>query len=160
LTTPPNFNDAAVVSVFDKIVSYALQSGRFDHVNQHEPKNGPGVGLICSVWVQSMRPTRSSGLAITSGVLQMSMRLYMNFRSEPYDMIDFNILTGALWLMAAYTGDFDFGNVANVRNVDVLGSEGTPLSSNAGYVEIDKTVYRVMTITLPIIINDMFIQVA
>ena len=160
MTTPPNLNEAAVLAVFDKIVSYAQASGRFDQVNQHEPKNGPGVGLICSIWVQSLRPTVNSGIAATSGVLQMNLRLYMNFRSEPFDQIDYSILTSALWLMAAFTGDFDFGNVANIRNIDVLGIEGTAMSANAGYVEIDKTVYRVMTVALPIILNDIFIQVS
>jgi hypothetical protein len=62
--------------------------------------------------------------------------------------------------MAAFTGDFDFGNVANIRNIDVLGIEGTPMGANAGYVEIDRTVYRVMTVVLPIIINDIFTQVS
>jgi hypothetical protein len=160
MTTPPNLSDAAILDVFSRIVSFALESGRFDQVNQHEPKSGPGVGLLCSIWVQDIRLTRSSGLAAASGVLTMNMRLYMNFRSEPFDMIDFNILTATNWMMAQLCGDFQLGNADQVRNIDLLGSQGTPLNSKAGYVEIDKTVYRVMTLTIPIIVNDMFVEVA
>lgn len=56
-----NFNDAAVMEVFDNVVSLALASGRFEHVNQHEPKNAPGNGLECSVWMNNIVPIRPSG---------------------------------------------------------------------------------------------------
>ena len=84
----PNFNDAAVMTVFDKLVSYALTTGRFDNVNQHEPKNSPGHGIQCSIWVNNIIPIRSSGLGATSGIVTLYARAYMNFRQQPFDMID------------------------------------------------------------------------
>ena len=154
-----NFDDAAVNIVFDKVVSYALQSGRFEHVNQHEPKNAPGNGIECSVWVNQITPLRSSGLTATSGIVTLYARVYTNFRQQPFDQIDPNVLSAAGDLMGALTADFDFGEEANVRAIDVFGvSNSVPLSATAGYVEIDRQMFRVMTITIPIIINDMFAQ--
>src|SRR6185437_10624643 len=63
-------------------------------------------------------------------------------------------------LMGAFSGDFDLGGVADVREVDLLGANGTKLSAQAGYVEIDRRMYRIMTINIPIVINDAFSQVA
>ncbi len=155
-----NFNDAAIMTVFDKVVSYALSSGRFDNVNQHEPKVSPGTGVLCSVWMQLIKPLRTSGMNATSGLLVLQARIYMNFRSEPYDMIDPNVMSAVCDVMSALSSDFNFGGAANVRAIDLLGSSGTSLSAQAGYIEIDRVMFRVMTIVIPIIINDMFIQAA
>ena len=155
----PNFNDAAVMTVFDKVVSYALASDRFDSVNQHEPKNAPGNNISCSVWINAILPYRAgSAINATSGTVQLNARLYTNFRSQPYDMIDPNITMATCDLMGALTADFDFGGDAGVRNIDLLGMTPVPLSAQAGYVEIDRQMYRVMTLTIPVIVNDMFIQ--
>lgn len=156
-----NFNDAAIASVLDKIVSYALTSGRFDAVNQHEPKSAPGNQVTFAVWVQSIKPLpRASGLSSTSGTILFTGRIYQNFRSQPFDMIDPTVTAACTDMMGALSADFNFGGVGGVRSLDLLGMYGPSLSAAAGYVEIDKTVYRVMTIQIPVIINDMFVQVA
>jgi len=38
-----NFNEAAISTIFDKIVSHAATLGYFDSVLGHEPKNAPGT---------------------------------------------------------------------------------------------------------------------
>lgn len=155
------FDDAAIAVIFDKVVSYALATGRFDTVNQHEPKSTPGTGISCSVWVDSITPVRTSGLAATSGLVSLQARLYTSFNAQPYDMIDPNVLSATTDLMGALSGDFEFGQEASVREVDLLGTYGKGgLSAKAGYVEIDRHMMRVMTINIPIVINDMFLQVA
>lgn len=159
-TVGSNFNDAAINAVFDKVVSYGLGLGRFDSVNQHEPKSAPMSGITASIWVQSVRPARSSGQAMTSGVLLLNFRIYMNFVAQPFDMIDPAVTAATADIMGAFSGDFNFGGVAGVRAVDLLGMTGNALSAVAGYVEIDRKMFRVMTISIPIIINDMFAQVA
>lgn len=155
----PAFNDQSVMTVFDKVVSYALASGRFDTVNQHEPKNAPGNGLNCSVWMNTINPIRGSGLNTTSGIVTLYTRIYTNFRKQPFDAIDPEVMSATASLMTALTSDFDFGGAAGVRAIDLLGMfSSVPLSAAAGYVEIDRQMFRVMTITVPIIIDDMFIQ--
>lgn len=153
-----NFNDAAINGVLDRVVSYCLATGRFSAVNQHEPKSAPASPLGCAVWVQSIGPVRSSGQAATTGLLLLDVRIYQPFLTEPYDYIDPNVLAAVTDLMGAFSGDFDFDQNWNVRCVDLLGMSGQVLSAQAGYVEISKGMYRVMTINLPIIINDMFAQ--
>ncbi len=155
-----NFNDAGVNDVFDKVISYAMTTGRFDLVNQHEPTNAPRQGLICSVWIQVIRPIMASGLAATSGIVQLNARIYRNFKTMPHDVIDPEITSATCDLIGALTADFDFGHIADVRNIDLLGEHGVALAAQAGYIEIDRQMFRVMTTTIPIIINDMFTQEA
>ena len=158
--TTSQLNDVGVNDVFSRLESYAMSNGRFDAVNGHEPKSAmPGNGITYAVWIQTIRPG-VSGLSATSGLLIFNSRIYKSFTSIPYDAIDPEITAATLDIMAAMSGDFQLGGVNDVRNVDLLGSTGYPLMANAGYVEIDRQMYRCMTIQIPIIMNDLFLQVA
>ncbi|KKL71856.1 hypothetical protein LCGC14_2090690, partial [marine sediment metagenome] len=44
--------------------------------------------------------------------------------------------------------------------VDLLGMAGEPLRARAGYITQDKTLYRVMDITLPLLIANAWVQAA
>jgi hypothetical protein len=152
-------NDVAINQVIDKMVSYALASGRFDSVNGHEPKSAPTSGITCAFWFQTIKPAKS-GLASTSATIIYMARIYIKFNQQPFDAIDPQAAAATADLMGAFSADFDFGGAADVRAVDLLGMEGTPMQGNAGYIEIDRVMYRCITITIPIIVNDAFIQVA
>jgi hypothetical protein len=59
--------------------------------------------------------------------------------------------------MKELSGSITLGGT--VRMIDLLGIDGTPLSAMAGYLQIDRKVYRVMDLTIPVIVNDMWTQV-
>jgi hypothetical protein len=151
------FDAAAVRALFAAVVSGAQQLGIFENVIQHEPKNAPGTGLSCAVWVQRIRPSgRASGLAAVSGVVSMRARIYSNMLAEPQDGIDPDLLTAACRLIEAYSEGFTLGGT--VRNVDIFGAEGEPLAAEAGYIQHDSRLFRVMEITLAIVINDLWAE--
>lgn len=153
-----NFNEAAISAIFDKAMSHAAASGYFDSVNGSEPKSAPGNGVYAAVWADRIAPVRSSGLASTSGVLVLMQRIYTSFISQPFDAIDPNVLAAVSYLIGAYSADFDLGGAGGTRMVDLLGAEGTALAAQAGYVTIDQKIYRVMTVTIPVVVNDMWSQ--
>lgn len=148
-----------VLALFNAAQSHAQSLGLFESVNAHEPKNAPGSGLRAAVWTQSIGPVQASGLDQTSGRIELSVRIYSNMLAEPQDAIDPQLLAAVSTLMGAYSGDFDLG-VTGVRFVDVLGAYGTPLSAQAGYLNQDGKLYRVITISVPVIINDIWAQSA
>ena len=149
--------DAA--AVLDQVVSHAMALGVFERVNGHEPANAPGHGLTCAVWADSIAPLpAASGLSATSARVVFNVRLYASALQEPADAIDPNMITAVDQLMSAYSGDFDLGG--EVRNVDLLGQGGIPLSAQAGYLQQDGHLYRVMTLVLPLIVNDVWEQVS
>ena len=145
--------------LFDAVESHALASALFDDVNTHEPKSAPGTGITCSIWIQNIGPVpAASGLNTTSARIEFNVRIYMSFLAEPTDQIDPVLLDASIALIEDYTGDFGLSIVSGVRNVDVLGEFGTPLQGDAGYLNQDGKIYRVITITLPIVYNDLWTQ--
>lgn len=152
-----SFDQAAVNTIFSNVVSHAAKLGVFRRVNTHEVKSAPGSGLTYVVWVDRIEPVgAASGQAATSGYVVLNGRIYGNAFLKPEDDLDPRILTAATTLINEYTGAFTFGET--VRNLDLLGMYGEKLGAQAGYVTIGSTVYRVMTVTIPLIVNDMWEQ--
>lgn len=157
MTLPTTEAEEWVDDVFNAVQSDVASRGWFDRVGMHEPKNAPGHGLTAAVWVQDIRPAPSeSGLNLTSAVLEFRVRCYTNMTQEPLDLIDPNLVKAVSNLMRRWHDNYDFGLHPLVRNVDLRGQEGTPLSARAGYVEQSGTMFRVMTITLPVLCNDVW----
>jgi hypothetical protein len=86
-------------------------------------------------------------------------RVLMPADTEPQDDVDTAITAAVDQLLSAYSSDFEFGG--NVRNVDLLGASGVGLSAEFGYLNFTGgTTYRVATLTIPLIINDVWGQAA
>jgi hypothetical protein len=59
-------------------------------------------------------------------------------------------------LLADYVGNFTLGGL--LREVDIRGIDGNPLRVDAGYLTQDGKVFRVMTISVPLVINDLYAE--
>lgn len=140
-------------TLVDAVASHAAVTGFFERVNQHEPKSAP-KGLTCAIWVQDLTPVQSSGLAAASVRLTFGVRIYTSMLTEPMDAIDSSVMNAVDALMTDYIGNFTLGGI--VRDVDVLGADGPGLRAEAGYQVQDGKAYRVVTIFLPLIINDVY----
>ncbi len=146
-----------IEGLFAAAESHILALGRFDRVGRHEPKNAPGSGLTASIIGSSIGPG-PSGLATTSARVEFTVRIYSNMTQEPQDGIDVALLSATDVLLNAYSGDFQLG--AAVMAVDLLGAYGEPLGAQSGYVTVDQTMFRIMDITLPMVIEDAWTQAA
>jgi len=147
-----------LAAILNPVVSHALASGWFEQVNTHEPKSAPTkAGLTCAVWVESIGPAAGqSGLASTSALVTLTVRLFSSMTQEPQDGIDPNLTDALSALITAYSGDFDLGGT--VRNIDVLAAVSPGLSARAGYINQNNVNFRVYTITLPLVVNDVWDQ--
>lgn len=149
------FNAAAVNALVASTESIAMTLGVFETVNFHEPKSPPGSGLRCALWVQSIEPiAAASGLASTSGYVVMNARVYGNMLTQPLDDTDPRLMAAGSTLLGAYSADFTLGGT--VRNIDLLGEYGQKLTAQAGYLTIANAMYRILTVTVPCIVNDMW----
>ncbi len=144
-------------AIRDVLISHAMALGVFDRVAGHEPKNAPGNGLTCAFLLARVDPTKS-GLASTSGRIVYSARIYSSAYQEPLDEIDEYVVDAVDTLFAAYIADFELGG--NARHIDIFGSAGISLSALAGYANQDGKQYRIVTITVPVIVNDCWDQSA
>lgn len=160
-----------VRNILDKIVSYALASGYFDSVNNYEPSQVPGHGLHSAISLNGIMPLREhSGLIQTSVRVEISQFIYFGMEQEPPDDIESTMAEVADVMIATYSGDFELGG--NVKCIDLLGMAGTPLSAMAGYINTPGyanvvqyrdqtgTDIRIVNITIPVIVNDVWSQAA
>lgn len=153
------FNAAAINAVYAAAVSAAEGLGIFEKVIAHEPKAKPVSLPACAVWTQNLVPVAAvSGLNITSGRLGLRARIYLNFLGKPEDKIDPQLVALTSTLLGAYSGGFTFGET--VMEIDLLGAYGEALSAEAGYIQHDDTQFRVMEISVPVIIDGLWTQEA
>lgn len=139
------------------IASHASESGLFNNVLSHELISPPTNGLTAAVWVQRIDPLpTASGLSSTTGRLLFNVRLYYN-SSQGSDSLEAEMINAATALMGAYSGDFEFGGL--IRDIDLLGQYGEGLTAEAGYIEFSDSLVRVMTLTVPLVVNDLWEQV-
>ena len=144
-------------TLLEAVKSHALASGLFDKVNGAEPKSAPpATGITAAVWVQTLRPVQASGLNTTSFLFSVSVRLYASALADPPDMIDPTVMAAADVLLNAYTGDFTLDGL--VESIDLLGRHSDGLGGEAGYVAIDGLMQRVFTITVPMIVHNVYVQ--
>lgn len=151
----------AITAIYNAVSSHAQTLGIFDRVDDHEPSSPPGRGLTCSILLGPLAPARAaSGLAATTGRLELSIRIYAPRVQLPAGTLDRDVLSATCTLLAAYSGDFELVDVPDglVRCIDLLGAYGNPLEATPGWLTQDGTPYRVVEIALPLILNDMWGQ--
>jgi hypothetical protein len=145
--------------IHDNVVSVPQQLGIFDQVLGHEPLSAPTGRITCAVWLDVVGPVPAmSGLDSTTGLVVFTARVYIPALSEPLDDIEKNMLKAMSALLTGYSGDFELDS--SVRNVDLMGATGRALAGKTGYLTMDGTIFRVADVVIPLIINDVWAQVA
>lgn len=147
-----------IAAILDAVGSHARATGFFPEVILHEPKAAPQSGT-CAVFVSKVVPYRErSGLTSVSVVVLFTVRLYANFLQEPQDNIDRDLVIAGDALLTAYAGDIDLGDTS--REVDLLGmaSGGNGVAGDMGYINHDSKLFRVLDISLPVIVNDVWTE--
>lgn len=149
--------ESQIAEVANQLYSKISTLGYFANVDMHEPKSAPRGDLTVGMFVQQMQPeAAASGLAATSFRIEYVARIYKPFKSAPEGLIDINVGMAAAAIIGVLSGDFDLSG--NVRNVVLLGGSSAALGGRAGYQNIDGTNYRIMDITIPVMINDAIVQ--
>ena len=145
-----------IAGILDAMVSHALSTGYFQQVNQHDSKQSSFEGLTCEIWIEQVNPVKTSGLASTSVRIQFEVRMYSGTLTEPYDDIETNMMLALDALMRAYMGDFTLGGI--IRHVDAFGAYGTGVQARTGYINHDGKEFRVFSLNVPVIVDDLWDQ--
>jgi hypothetical protein len=147
-------------AIVNSIKDHALTLGVFEEVNGHEALSPPGNGLSGGVWFIQAGPAEGqSGLDSTTAYVVFNFRIYSSAEQQPADGIDPAMVDAMDLLITGLSGDFELGS--NVRNIDLLGSHGPGLSARSGWLPIpDGPTFRIIDITIPLVINDAWAQVA
>jgi hypothetical protein len=143
-------------SILDAMVSHAQGTGYFSQVNEHESRQAAFEGLSCEIWIEMIRPVKTSGLATTTILLQFQVRIYIGTQQEPYDGIESNLAQALDALMRDYIQDFELGGL--IRNVDVFGAYSGGIMARTGFVNHDGKEFRVFSVNVPLVVDDVWDQ--
>lgn len=143
------------------VSSHAQASGHLDGVYPYE-LTGPPVdaGVVAGVWVSDIAPIPAlSGLASTTARVELTVQLYRRAEHTRPDLVDLDLTAATDALMRAYSGDLDLSDygVTGVE-LDLLGAHGDPLRARARYVAFGDALTKVHTITLPLVVRDLWTQ--
>ena len=144
-------------AVITAAIDHLQQTGLFETVQDHESTSASAGGMFADVWIDKIGPVpEQSGLAVSSALLTLTIRIYLNATPPASGSLEQTIAGAADALLIAYNGAFDFDGT--VSWVDLLGQAGTALSATGGYVTLGDIFYRCMTITVPCVIDDVWPQ--
>lgn len=142
----------------DALASYAGQIGALERIQLHEPKTEVTSGLSAAIWFQSIITIQQlSTLRNTAVRIEFVLRFYDNMLREPADLIDPEITRVVNLLFNALHGGFTLGGL--IMQVDVLGTYGQPLRSEAGYIQQSGKLQRAVSVYIPCVIANAFEQV-
>ena len=148
-----------IVTIRAQLTSHAQTLGVFNQVLGQEPVSAPGSGLTYAVWLDEVAPSpENSGLASTSARVTFNGRVYAPADTDPMDDVDVLLTAAVDQLIGAYSGDFELGG--NVRNLALLGAGAGSLRAVYRFLQLGSTTYRTATLNLPMIVNDVWTQVA
>lgn len=137
--------------------SHAGALGIFERVQRFDPTNAPGSGMTCALLATDLGTEPSTGLNITAGLVVWVMRIMLPMQTKPLDEVDPTVLGAGRKLIARLLADLKLGGL--VRTIDVRGMTGTRLRMRLAYLTIDKTLYRLGDLTVPVIVNDVWPEV-
>lgn len=144
--------------LMDKMVSHGLKMGIFADVVSGQPKAAPsGEGLTLALWFGPMTPLAAeSGLSASSMLQTVWARLYLLVASE--QDVETTIMTAAAQVMAQLSMDISFGLDMNGVWTDLLGAYSPGVSAIPAYMKPDGTLFRIVEVRVPVVLEDFFSQ--
>ncbi|HEV2375861.1 MAG TPA: hypothetical protein VGS19_27300 [Streptosporangiaceae bacterium] len=143
------FDKAAATALISAVKSHAESLALFGRkVITHAPLSTPGEGLSCYIELGPVVPTVSSGLAAVSIEVTLSVHILASLNQKPLDAVEAQVLGATSVLLNAYAGAFTLGGL--VREVDIFGG----MKAEPGYLLFEGKPFRIVTITLPMTVND------
>src|SRR5579859_1458875 len=150
-----SFGKAEATALFAALKSHAMSLGLFGRsVITHAPLNAPGTGLSCYITLGPVAPVISSGQAAVSIEVTFLVHVLSPMLAKPTDSVDPDLLGAVSVLMSAYVNDFTLGGL--VREVNIFNG----LKADPGYLVFEDKPFRAVEITLPVIVNDAWTEVA
>lgn len=146
------FDGDDVNALYAALESHAKLLNIFARVNTHDSENAPGTGLSCSILLGPIAGDgKLSGQGSVSGTITFLVMVWNPLMQRPLEGVDPAVLTAVSTLLNEYSGNFTLGGT--VRNIDLLNLRADPV-----YVNQEGTEFRVMQVTVPIAINDLWVM--
>lgn len=148
---------AGLKATYQALLDTVAEVGGWGAVVPHEPLSAPTEhGVIACVFPsEPMQPiTESSGLAAADARIVITVRLLRNALAEPQQERETDLLEAYDRVMTALLADLTLDGTA--RSIDVLGESGGQTQGQWGYATIDRAIFRLIDIDVPIMVNNVW----
>jgi len=138
-----------ITTTINMVASFLEKRGEYTNVQIGEPKSPPVGDLSAAVFVASASVVGLT-LQTTIEIHEITVRLYRNMLEEPEEDNEIRISQAVTGIVSDLLGDYDLG--ASIRNIAV-GEYGQSLSATYGYLDLGGTMYRMVDITVPLLVD-------
>mgnify|MGYP003137362219 FL=1 len=136
------------------IETYVQKLGLFQSVAVGEPKSPPGQGFHAALWMQSVAISMIYAGGETRESHVVTLRVYRDMLAEQTDPqlnLESEMASVLSKLMESLLGDTDLEST--VMSIDAAGMDGAAMSATFGYTDVGGSMYRVVDINIPMIVN-------
>ena len=136
------------------VETYVQNLGLFSSVQIGEPKQATGQGLHVALYMESVSIVMIyvGGETRESHVVQL--RVYKDMLAEypdPQNNLESELASVVSKLMSNLLGDTDLES--SIMSIDAGGMDGASMTATYGYVSVGGQMYRVVDISIPLIVN-------
>ena len=128
----------------------------FKTVEIGRPESPVGDGPMATIHGESMEVVGVTNHAIELHTL--GIRIFQAQHSDALETLETDGWALVSQVMDLFYGDFELGG--KIRNVDIAGQYGAPLSVDRNAEDIDTSPYYVAEITLPLVVDSTTLLVA
>jgi hypothetical protein len=150
-----------LATLVNAVSSHAQASGHLAGVYPYELIAPPiDDGVVAGVWLTDIAPIPArSGLSATTARVVLTVQLYRRAEQVRPEQVDRDLTAATDALMRAYSGDLDLSDYGAVgTELDLLGAYGDPLRGQARYIPFADALTKVHTITVPLVVTDLWTQ--
>jgi uncharacterized protein (UPF0212 family) len=138
-----------ITNTIQSIASFLEARGEFTTVQIGEPKSPPVGDLSAAVFMNDAAVVAVT-LQTTVEIHEVTVRIYRNMLEEPEADNEIRLSQVLNGVVSDLLGDYDLG--ATIRNIAV-GEYGRTLSAAWGYVDVGGTIYRMIDLSVPMIVD-------
>lgn len=139
-----------IVATLDQMHSHLKGLGYLGHVQIGEPMAPPEAETTAAIFASGVRVAETTLNSIIE-LHTITIRIYKDMLVHPPEELEKGLSIVTSHLMKELGSDLDLGG--NIRSVDVAGIYGSVLEAQWGSIQIQNKMYKVVDITVPLIVD-------
>lgn len=149
-----SFAENEAIAIQKALATHIKALGGIERIQEHDPTNAPGKGITACLVAATGDTGPPTGLDRSALRLVWTVRFLMP-PGAPLGGVDPKLMGKAGGLVGRLAADLTLGGL--VRAITLRGEGGSPrVEWRFGWVEIGGTLYRLLDVNVPLIINDLF----
>ena len=140
-----------IKATLEAVQNHLLKGAYLKKVQIGEPKAPPSEPLAAALFMNRVGIVLIFAGGDTRESHVVTLRVYRDMLAEPQESIELDLALAVSDLSSDLLGEFDLG--ATIMSIDAAGAHGTPYGAEWGYVDVGGRMYRIVDVTIPLIVD-------